>query len=120
MTGPNFDILARQHTLDRLAVPGIVHALAGEGEPELVWRNELGGLTFRLGDRFLKWNPASTGIDLDRERVRLGWISTRHPAPSPSNMASMVTDSGCSPRRFPATRPWATSGGLAGPRRSGP
>jgi kanamycin kinase len=83
MTGPNFDHLARLHTLDGLAVPGIVHALAGEGEPELVWRNELGGLTFRLGDRFLKWNPTSTGIDLEREFERLRWISARHPAPKP-------------------------------------
>lgn len=49
---------------------------------ELVWRNELGGLTFRMGeDRYLKWNPSRTGIDLDRERERLEWISTRHPAP---------------------------------------
>ena len=83
MTGPKFDHLARLQTLDGLAVPGIVHALAGEGEPELVWRNELGGLTFRLGDRFLKWNPASSGIDLERELERLRWISARHPAPKP-------------------------------------
>ena len=83
MTGPKFDHLARLQTLDGLAVPGIVHALAGEGEPELVWRNELGGLTFRLGDRFLKWNPTSSGIDLERELVRLRWISARHPAPKP-------------------------------------
>jgi kanamycin kinase len=46
-------------------------------EPELVWRNELDGLTFRIGDRYLKWNPPSTGIDLERERVRLEWISAR-------------------------------------------
>ena len=39
------------------------------------------GLTFRIGDRYLKWNPRSTGIDLERERVRLEWISARHPAP---------------------------------------
>ena len=83
MTGPKFDHLARLQTLDGLAVPGIVHALAGEDEPELVWRNELGGLTFRLGDRFLKWNPASSGIDLERELERLRWISARHPAPKP-------------------------------------
>jgi len=83
MTGPKFDHLARLQALDGLAVPGIVHALAGEDEPELVWRNELGGLTFRLGDRFLKWNPASSGIDLERELERLRWISARHPAPKP-------------------------------------
>lgn len=44
-------------------------------------RNELDGLTFRIGERYLKWNPPSTGIDLERERVRLEWISARHPAP---------------------------------------
>jgi kanamycin kinase len=83
MTEPNFDHLARLHTLDGLTVPRIARELAGVAEPELVWRNELGGLTFRLGDRFLKWNPASTGIDLERELVRLRWISARHPAPKP-------------------------------------
>jgi kanamycin kinase len=83
MTEPNFDHLARLHTLDGRAVPGIVRALAGDREAELVWRNDLGGLTFRLGNRFLKWNPVSTGIDLERERVRLQWISARHPAPRP-------------------------------------
>lgn len=47
-----------------------------------MWRNDLGGSTFRLGDdRYVKWNPFATGIDLERERVRLEWISTRHPAP---------------------------------------
>ena len=29
----------------------------------------------------MKWNPYSSGVDLDRERVRLEWIATRHPAP---------------------------------------
>ncbi len=48
---------------------------------ELVWRNDLDGLTFRVGGRFLKWNPRSTGIDLARERVRLDWLAHRHPAP---------------------------------------
>jgi kanamycin kinase len=83
MTEPKFPHLAGLHSLDGFAVPGVVRALAGEGEAELVWRNELGGLTFRLGGRFLKWNPASTGIDLARELVRLRWISSRHPAPKP-------------------------------------
>lgn len=62
-------------------IPAVVRELAGSVEPELVWRNELGGLTFRIGERFVKWNPRSSGIDLDRERVRLEWLSTRHPAP---------------------------------------
>jgi kanamycin kinase len=46
-----------------------------------VWRNELGGLTFRLGERYVKWNPRTTGIDLERERRRLLWLDGRHPAP---------------------------------------
>ena len=61
-------------------VPGVVRDLA-HGEIELVWRNELGGLTFRVGDEFVKWNPRSSGIDLTRERDRLEWLSRRHPAP---------------------------------------
>ena len=38
-------------------------------------------MTFRIDDRYVKWNPRSSGIDLDRERRRLGWIGPRHPAP---------------------------------------
>ena len=29
----------------------------------------------------MKWNPRSTGTDLERERVRLDWLVGRHPAP---------------------------------------
>ncbi len=81
MSDPDVARLASSHTMDGLTMPPIVHAIAGELEPELVWRNELGGLTFRIGDRFLKWNPRSTGIDLERESVRLEWLVDRHPAP---------------------------------------
>ncbi|MEV5414496.1 aminoglycoside 3'-phosphotransferase [Thermopolyspora sp. NPDC052614] len=42
-----------------------------------VWENEVGGLTFRLGDgpdrRFVKWTPVSSGIDLRAEADRLRW-----------------------------------------------
>lgn len=81
MSDPRFANPALQHTLAGLEVPGIAHQLAFDGEPELVWRNDLDGLTFRIGQRYLKWNPRSTGIDLERERVRLERISARHPAP---------------------------------------
>ena len=81
MSDPQFADLALQHTLRGLEVPRIARELADGREPELVWRNDLDGLTFRAGDRYLKWNPRSTGIDLERERVRLEWISARHPAP---------------------------------------
>ena len=81
MRDPNFAELARYQTLEGLEIPAIARAMAGGTDPQLAWRNELGGLTFRIGSRYLKWNPRSTGIDLERERLRLEWISTRHPAP---------------------------------------
>ena len=81
MTDPDFAHLAALHTLGDDPVPPIVLELAGGRPADLVWRNELGGLTFRIDDRYVKWNPRRTGIDLERERVRLEWISARHPAP---------------------------------------
>ncbi|MGH2445023.1 MAG: phosphotransferase [Candidatus Limnocylindria bacterium] len=102
MADPRFAQLARQHTLDGLDVPQTAKVLAGYGEPELVWRNELDGLTFRIGSRYLKWNPLSTGIDLERERVRLEWISARHPAP-------LVVDHGSD-----ADAQWLLTEGLPG------
>ncbi len=81
MQDQDFARLAAQHTLRGEEVPGIVRELAGGRPPVLVWRNDLDGLTFRIGDRYLKWNPAATGIDLERERVRMEWMSARHPAP---------------------------------------
>ena len=61
--------------------PEVVVKLAGGIEPQLVWTNELGGLTYRVGERFVKYNPRSTSIDLDREVLRLEWLTKRHPAP---------------------------------------
>jgi len=81
MTEPDFSDLAALHTLGDEPIPEIVMKIAGGRPVELVWRNELGGLTFRVDDRFVKWNPHRTGIDLERERVRLEWIAGRHPAP---------------------------------------
>jgi kanamycin kinase len=62
-------------------VPDVVDELAAGRPVDLVWRNELGGLTFRIDDQYVKWNPRSTGIDLERECARFEWISNRHPAP---------------------------------------
>ena len=78
----DFAHLADQHTLGDQPIPAIVLELAGAREPRLAWRNDLGGLTFDLGDRYVKWNPRRSGIDLERERVRLEWISPLHPAPT--------------------------------------
>jgi kanamycin kinase len=61
-------------------VPDLVRAAAGAHEPEPVWLNELGGLTYRAGDRYLKWSPAG-GPDLENERARLAWAAPYHPVP---------------------------------------
>jgi len=78
---PDFSALAALHTLGDDPVPAVVLELADGRPADLVWRNDLGGLTFQIDDRFVKWNPRRTSIDLERERVRLEWISSRHPAP---------------------------------------
>lgn len=77
----DFSHLAGFHSVGDDPIPEIVTDFAGERPFELAWRNELGGLTFRVDDQFVKWNPRRTGIDLERERVRLDWIARRHPAP---------------------------------------
>ena len=53
-------------------VPDLVRAFA-ERIDDVVWLNEIGGLTFVAGDRFLKWNPLGSGVDLEDERARLVW-----------------------------------------------
>jgi aminoglycoside phosphotransferase len=64
-----------------IAVPACVTALAAGGRVRPVWRNELDGLTFEVGDDpdrcFVKWSPRTSRIDLSRERVRLAWAA-RH------------------------------------------
>lgn len=62
-----------------VSVPRRVADLAG-GEPvRPVWVNEVGGITFEVGAgatrRFVKWAPASSGIDLAPEAARLAWAS---------------------------------------------
>ncbi|KQP54856.1 aminoglycoside phosphotransferase [Agreia sp. Leaf283] len=57
-------------------VPAIVERLAGGDSITPVWRNTLGGLTFRLSSgasaRFVKWMPTGTPR-VDAEVARLGW-----------------------------------------------
>jgi len=81
MVESDFSDLAAFHQLGEDPIPDVVVELAAGQDLELEWRNELGGLTFAFADRFVKWNPRTTGIDLERERVRLEWIAPRHPAP---------------------------------------
>jgi kanamycin kinase len=88
MKDSEFSHLAELHTLGDDPVPNVVIELAAGRTSELVWRNDLGGLTFRIGDCFLKWNPRLTGIDLEKERVRLDWIAGRFRAPRVSAYGS--------------------------------
>jgi kanamycin kinase len=61
------------------AVPDVVRARAAGAAITPVWRNELGGVTFRLGDgpdrRFMKWMPRSSVVALDAEAKRLAWAA---------------------------------------------
>jgi kanamycin kinase len=63
-------------------VPERVRAIAGADAVEPVWRNQLGGVTFRLaatdgGERFVKWSggDAGAGAELTAEAGRLAWAS---------------------------------------------
>jgi kanamycin kinase len=69
-----------------IAVPASVSELAvsefaAGGHLTPVWRNEVGGVTFRWDGppgstaRFIKWNPASTGLSLAGEAARLAWAA---------------------------------------------
>jgi kanamycin kinase len=71
----------------QVAVPAVVAALAGDDLVVPVWRNELGGLTFRLDDgrdriRYAKWVATGTpALDLAAETQRLGWAQRWVPVP---------------------------------------
>lgn len=67
-------------------IPPALTRLAGGGSLRCVWANEVGGLTFELRRRdvvrrYVKWTPASSGIDLEQEVRRLGWARGYTPVP---------------------------------------
>jgi kanamycin kinase len=74
-----------------VTVPRFVRRLADGDRVTPVWRNELGGLTFRLEPdggpagrgpaRFVKWSPVATGLDLAAEAARLEWAGAWTPVP---------------------------------------
>ena len=60
-----------------MAVPDGIRAVAAGRALELLWRNDLGGLTYLVGDELVvKWAPAGTLLDLDAEVTRLAWASS--------------------------------------------
>lgn len=58
-------------------VPPVVTELADGRAIRAVWRNEIGGLTFQLGEgparEFVKWLPDGDGSELPAEAERLRW-----------------------------------------------
>ncbi|MCC2334784.1 aminoglycoside 3'-phosphotransferase [Cellulomonas wangsupingiae] len=68
---------------DHVPVPPAVAALAGGSPVEAVWRNQLGGVTFRVGrGRYVKWVPVDVpGLDLAAEARRLAWAAPFTPVP---------------------------------------
>ncbi|GAA2639732.1 aminoglycoside 3'-phosphotransferase [Streptomyces vastus] len=67
-------------------VPTPIAELAGDRPLLPVWQNQLGGLTFRIGDDgqgrlFAKWAPMGSGLDLPAEVERLRWAGDFTPVP---------------------------------------
>lgn len=62
---------------DNILVPNSVMQYAAGRPVNVVWLNELGGLTLRVGDAdrfvFLKWAPKNSRLNLNAERIRLTW-----------------------------------------------
>lgn len=90
---------------DAATIPDSVLAIAAGRPVTAVWCNELGGITFEVGaaaDCFVKWTPATSPINLDQERARLGWAIAFTPVPP-------VLDHGRD-----ASGSWIATGALAG------
>jgi kanamycin kinase len=64
-------------------VPARVVELAAGRPVRAVWRNELGGTTYRLGDDLhVKWVPSGVvGLDLPAEIARLAWAAPHASVP---------------------------------------
>jgi kanamycin kinase len=61
------------------SIPELVRDHAGHAGLSGVWLNQRGGLTFRAGERYLKWSPP--GVDLTGEMERFTWAGTWHSVP---------------------------------------
>jgi kanamycin kinase len=68
-----------------VAVPAVVRELARGVALTAVWRNGLGGVTFRAGSgsgaRYIKWGPRHPEWDVAGEAERLAWAGTFTPVP---------------------------------------
>ncbi|PUB24324.1 kanamycin kinase [Promicromonospora sp. AC04] len=92
---------------EAVTVPDVVRELAGDGLITPAWRNELGGLTFRVEPStgpaaaqesayFVKWMPFSDRatterVDLANEAARMRWAETWTPVPHVLDVGSDET-----------------------------
>jgi aminoglycoside phosphotransferase len=64
-------------SIDDVEVPMAVLSVAAGRPVRPVWKNETGGLTFKVTGAappvFVKWQPAGTEVDLGAEAERLEW-----------------------------------------------
>lgn len=58
--------------LRTVEIPAAVQRLAGDRVITPVWVNELGGVTCKVADTFIKWSPK--GVSLRNEVERLKWV----------------------------------------------
>jgi aminoglycoside phosphotransferase len=81
-----------------VVVPDALHALAAGRPLRAVWQNELGGLTFEVGEgaerRFVKWAPHGTEIDLAPEVEHLRWAAPHLLVSSPAGAVPQVLEVG--------------------------
>ncbi len=72
-------------SVDHVEVPAAVLRMADGRVVRPVWKNEVGGLTFKLtggtAPVFVKWQPAGTPVDLAAEAERLEWAGLFTPVP---------------------------------------
>lgn len=63
-----------------LPVPSLIVQLTGAADLQLVWHNDLGGLTYRwpspAGERYVKWIPQDAGASTQGEADRLRWAES--------------------------------------------
>ncbi|WP_105567102.1 aminoglycoside 3'-phosphotransferase [Microbacterium halophytorum] len=64
-----------------LPVPPRVRALAGGADLVPVWLNQLGGVTWRAGGRFIKHGPRHDEASMADEADRLAWAGRWTPVP---------------------------------------
>ncbi|GAA1724708.1 aminoglycoside 3'-phosphotransferase [Microbacterium paludicola] len=67
--------------LEAIEAPSRVRALAGGAELAPVWRNQLGGVTWRAGGTYIKHGPRHGEASMAEEAERLRWAAPFTPVP---------------------------------------